>query len=536
MAVALPPARLLTNGGIHTHAGEAATAEALLIVGDRVLAAGTRAELRSHWPGPAEVIDLRGRTVFPGLCDAHLHLEKYARAVGLIDCGTSTRRECLERVRQKALGARRDEWILGHGWNQNDWDGHGTAAELDAVAPDNPTYLTAKSLHAAWANRRALQLAGVEARSTDPPGGAILRQADGAPSGILLEAAMSLVAERIPEPTAQSVAEEIRQAQPRLWQAGITAIHDFDGPRCLRALQLLRAQEGLGLRVLKSIPVEYLEQALALGLQSGFGDEWIRIGHVKVFADGALGPRTAAMLQPYDGEPDNLGMLLVDREGVLETGMAAARGGLPLAIHAIGDRANHEVLEGLASLRRYEVSQGIPPLRHRIEHVQVLHPDDVPRLARLGLVASMQPIHATSDMVMAERYWGGRNRFAYAWRSQLQQGALLAFGSDAPVESPNPFLGLHAAVTRRRSDGSPGPNGWIPEERLRLEEALRAFTEGPAIVAGVADRIGRLDPGCLADLIVLEQDPYKTPPHELASLRPSATMVSGRWVHPEDEP
>jgi predicted amidohydrolase YtcJ len=279
-----------------------------------------------------------------------------------------------------------------------------------------------------------------------------------------------------------------------------------------------------------------LDQAAALGLRSGFGDDWLRLGHVKIFADGALGPRTAAMLQPYAGEPGNTGISLIDREGILEAGIRAAHSGLPLAIHAIGDRANHEVLEGLAALRAHEREHALPPLRHRIEHLQLLHPDDMARPAELGLVVSMQPIHATSDMPMADRYWGERRRTAYAWRSQIERGALAAFGSDAPVESPNPFLGLHAAVTRCRADGSPGPTGWVPEERIPLGAALQGFTEGPAEVAGMAGRLGTLEPGSFADLIVLETDLYRLPPAELASVEPLATMVAGRWVYPDGEP
>ena len=535
MPASLPPAQLLTRGRIHLHADDRSTVDAILIVEGRVLAAGREADLRSLWSGRQQVTDLEGRSVFPGLCDAHLHLEKYARTVGMIDCETPTRRDCLERVRRRALTAEPGDWILGHGWNQNTWGGHGSAVDLDRAAPNHPAYLTAKSLHAAWVNHAALQLAAIDSATPDPHGGLIVRGDGGDPTGILLEAAMALVADRIPEATAMTAAEQIRQAQTALWRVGITAVHDFDGARCLQALQILHSQAALQLHELKSIPVELLEQDVALGLQSGFGDDWIRIGHIKIFADGALGPRTAAMLRAYDGEPENLGMLLIDREGILEAGIAASRSGLPLAIHAIGDRANHEVIEGLASLRRYERGHGLPELRHRIEHVQLLHPEDVPRLAELGLVASMQPIHATSDMSMAERYWGERNRFAYAWRSQRKHGARLAFGSDAPVESPNPFLGLHAAVTRRRPDGSPSPDGWIPEERLPLEDALRGFTSGPAEVAGLETRIGRLDPGYAADLIILDQDLYETSFEDLASLLPSGTMVSGKWVFLGDE-
>ena len=529
-------ATLLRNGVIHPRAGSSASTEALLILGDRVLDFGHGDDLAAAWTGELQSIDLQGRAVLPGLCDAHLHLGKYARTVAQVDCETATRDECLRRVAARAARTRPGEWVLGHGWNQNDWGGHGTATELDSVAPENPVYLTAKSLHAAWVNRRALQAGLIETATPDPPGGAIVRDGRGAPTGILLESAVSLVADRIPASAPEEIAQEIAGAQAGLWRFGITAVHDFDGPSCLRALQILHAQGSLWLHVLKSIPIEFLDQAAALGLQSGFGDDWLRLGHVKIFADGALGPRTAAMLHPYAGESGNSGMSLIDREGILEAGIRAAHSGWPLAVHAIGDRANHEVIEGLAALRQHERRHALPPLRHRIEHLQLLHPDDLARPSELGLVASMQPIHATSDMPMADRYWGERSRYAYAWRSLLEHGALPAFGSDAPVESPNPFLGLHAAVTRRRADGSPGPEGWYPEERIPLEAALLGFTEGPAQVAGMADRLGRLESGCYADLIVLEEDPYRLAPADLASIQPRATMVAGRWVYPDGEP
>jgi predicted amidohydrolase YtcJ len=311
---------------------------------------------------------------------------------------------------------------------------------------------------------------------------------------------------------------------------GLTAVHDFDRRTCFMALQQLHAAGELRLRVVKGIPMEDLPHAVALGLRSGFGDFTLRIGHLKIFMDGALGPRTAAMFEPYAQESQNRGILNMDAEQLFEIGCQAAESGLGLAVHAIGDRANHEVLNALEHLRTYERQHGLPALRHRIEHVQVLHSDDAGRLASLDVTASMQPIHATSDMEMAKRYWGARTALAYAWRTQLQHGARLAFGSDAPVESPNPFLGLHAAVTRCRADGAPGPQGWHPEQRLTLQEAWQAFTLGPAYLAGTEASQGRLAPGYLADLIVLEQDPFSIPPADLAALQPNATMIGGEWV------
>jgi hypothetical protein len=248
---------------------------------------------------------------------------------------------------------------------------------------------------------------------------------------------------------------------------------------------------------------------------------------VKAFADGALGPRTAAMLQPYMGEPDNQGMLLLDAEELYERGRLAVENGLSLAVHAIGDRANHEVLDAYAQLKKLGAGKN---LRHRIEHVQLIHPGDARRLAELGIIASMQPIHAPSDMLMADRYWGERAAFSYAWRTQLEQGAVLAFGSDAPVESPNPFWGLHAAVTRRRRDGTPGPDGWYPTQRLTVSEALQGFTSGAAYAAGLEDRLGKLAPGFLADLILLDTDPFNCQPDRLPDIQVLATMIGGEWV------
>lgn len=520
---------ILKNARIYTLNDEQPVARALLIQGDRIRAVGDEVD----WNPPMDttVIDLEGHTVLPGLTDAHLHLEHYALSLQKVDCETPTKAKCLRRVAERARTLPPDAWVLGHGWNQNDWpEGFGTARELDAVTGDRPAYLTAKSLHAAWVNSAALRLAGIDRHTPDPPNGAISRDAHGEPTGILLEDAMRLVSERIPHPSTAQIAQAIDEAQDALFRLGVTGVHDFDRRRCFLALQQLHREGRLRLRVVKNIPVELLDHAVALGLSHGFGDDRLRIGGVKAFADGALGPRTAAMLAPYEGEPDNRGMLMLDGEDVFEIGQRAAQAGLPLTVHAIGDRANHEVLEGYAQLRRYEREQGLPTLRHRIEHVQVLHPNDVERLAALGVVASMQPIHATSDMLMADRHWGDRTRWAYAWRTQLDAGAVLAFGSDAPVESPNPFWGLHAAVTRRRADGSPGPDGWHPEQRLSLAEALRAYTLGAAYAAGLEDRLGRLAPGYLADLVVLDADPLHLPPDALRDLHPVATMVGGEWV------
>lgn len=492
----------------------------------RILACGNDDQITSEFEGSGELLNLKGQTVIPGLIDAHIHLKNYALSLRKINCELPTKAECLRQVADRARTTPPGEWILGHGWNQNDWvDGFGTATDLDVIAPHNPVYLTAKSLHSSWANSAALKIARIDNTTSDPPDGAIQRDEHGLPTGILLEGAAELVNSIIPVPSPSDLRASILNAQNELLRMGVTSVHDFDQRDSFVALGSLNSDGELQLRVVKSIPLELLPEAVALGLQSGFGDDHLRIGSVKMFSDGALGPHTAAMVQPYDNDPENHGMLLMDAEDIYEQGLPAVSNGLSLAIHAIGDRANHEVLNALERLRKLE-SQ----LRHRIEHVQILHPMDTHRLAELGIIASMQPIHATSDMYMADQYWGERSAFGYGLRTQLKHGARMAFGSDAPVESPNPFWGIHAAVTRRRADGSPGPEGWYPDERLSIQEALSGYTIRAAYAAGLEDRQGRLSPGYLADLVVLDTDIMNCDLAEIRDIQPVATMVDGHWA------
>lgn len=520
---------ILHNGQIWTDAHAPAPVDGIAVQNSAVLATGPLQELIDLLPTPVEQIDLEGRTVIPGLIDAHVHLEQYARRLSQLDCSSDTLEECLELVRGAAAIAERSEWILGHAWDQNIWGQYGAAEDLDRVASSNPVYLTAKSMHAAWTNSLGLRKASINAQTPDPPGGEIVRDRAGNPTGILFENAMQLISDHIPEPDWQTTSLEIQQAQGVLWSQGITGLHDFDGKRCLRALQVLHENGDLGLRILKTIPVALLPHAAALGLQSGFGNDWIRIGHVKAFADGALGPRTAAMLAAYEGEPENVGISLLDKEEVLEIGIQAVQAGLPIAIHAIGDRANHDVLDAIEALRNFEREQDLPHLRHRVEHLQLLHEDDLARPGKLGIVASMQPIHATADMLIADKYWGTRVQSAYAWKAILEGGSTLAFGSDAPVEDPNPFLGLHAAVTRRRIDGTPNEDGWTPEQKIELRTALAAYTLGASLAAGTEKRQGHLNSGAHADLIVLDRDLFESQPEEIASIRPVGTLVGGSW-------
>jgi predicted amidohydrolase YtcJ len=382
--------------------------------------------------------------------------------------------------------------------------------------------LKAKSGHALWVNSRAIELAGIAASTPDPAGGQIARDARGQPTGILLEDAMDLIARVQPVLTVEQLAEMMRAAFPLAHRAGLTGVHCFDGSEALAAYQMLRQRGELGLRVVKSIPRDKLSHALELGLHSGFGDDWLKIGPIKMFADGALGPRTASMLEPFESS-DSVGIVTLIETEMAEDVRRANAAGLSCAIHAIGDRACRTVLDVYEKV-------GVRSLRNRIEHVQLLHPQDYDRLGKLSVVASMQPIHATSDMLMADRFWGKRCAGAYAWRAQLDAGVVLAFGSDCPVEKVDPLLGIHAAVTRRRADGSPGPDGWYPEQRLTVEEAVRAFTWGAAYAAGMEDRLGSIAAGKLADFTVLDCDIFEIEPMEITNACVDATIIGGRFM------
>jgi hypothetical protein len=347
------------------------------------------------------------------------------------------------------------------------------------------------------------------------------------PSGIVLENAMRLVQAAIPKPTAVELAQMMRDAQSAAHRLGLTGIQDFDNSLALQAFQELEARGELALRVVKGIPHENLSEAISLGLRSGFGGERLTLGPLKMFADGALGPQTAAMLAPYEGTWAT-GIPTLTEDELYEDIAKANAAGISCAVHAIGDAACHVVLNAFQRVREEQV--GAARLRNRIEHVQLLHPDDVGRLARWGIIASMQPLHATSDMLIAERYWGARCTGAYAWKSLLLAGTALAFGSDCPVEVADPLAGIHAAVTRRRADGSPGQDGWRPEQRLTVEQAVHCYTRGAAFAAGREADLGSIAPGKLADFTVLDRDIFAIPPHEIHGAAACATVVGGRLV------
>jgi len=523
---------LLLNGRVHTMDRQMPFAQAVAVRGGRILAVGEDTQIRALVGADAEVVDLGGRTVVPGFTDAHIHLVSYGLNLTQVQLdGLPSLAEAVARVAERAGKMRPGEWIRGWGWNRNLWPGSPFPSrhDLDRVTAQNPVYLLSKDGHAAWANSLALQLAGITAETADPPGAQIERDAQtGEPTGLLKErAAMDMIERAAGEVGLTEKMEAVRAASQQLHRLGVVGVHSPEGPDDFAAVQAVWQRGELDLRVNMMVPDGHLQDALRLGLRAGFGDEFLRLCAVKAFADGSLGTRSADMFDPYIGEPGNRGIEVTSSERLERMVATCTANGWNVAIHAIGDRANARALDALEE-HWYEWSRR--GLRPRIEHVQLLSPQDLPRLGTMGVIASMQPIHATSDMVMAERHWGTRCSGAYAWRSLLESGAVLAFGSDAPVETPDVLRGIFAAATRQREDGTPSA-GWYSEQCLTVPEAVYAYTLGAAYASGEERLKGSLSPGKQADVVVLSQDIFDLPPQELLNTRVEATLVCGEIVY-----
>jgi len=496
------------------------------------IALGSNEDILNLTATSKQLTDLQGKTIWPGLTDAHVHLKLLADSMTIVNCETNSIEECLARVKSTSNRLPQSSWLRGHGWNHNQWkNGYGTAKILDSVTNDRPAYLTAKSLHAAWANSEALKLVGIDSQTPDPHDGIIQKDINGDPTGILLESgAMSLVESIIPKPTQTEIIANIKSVIPDLWKMGLIGLHDFDSFDCWKALQYLYQNHDLSFRIRKNIPFDHLDTFIQAGLRTDFGDDWLNIGSLKLFADGALGPQTAAMKTPFVGGK-NTGKLLLTENEIFDIGKKAVGHGLALSIHAIGDRANEIVLNAFSRLRTYEKENDLPHLQHRIEHVQIINSKDLARMKALGIVASVQPVHAPSDKEMADKYLGTRAKNAYAYQAMIEGGVTIVCGSDAPVESVNPFYGLHAAVTRRSLDGSPGLKGWHSEQRISLDQALLCFSHNPAKISSRGKRLGKIDPGYKADFLVLDQDPQKIDPFDIAKVQPGATFIEGECVY-----
>jgi predicted amidohydrolase YtcJ len=504
------PLVILENGVVRTLDPSLPVARALAIAGG--LIAGGVGVHEQALASP-ETVDLGGRSVVPGFNDAHVHFPTWALAQRQVRLeGTRTIEEALDRVRAAAAAAEPDRWLRGLGWRSGDWSPavEPTRQALDAVTGDLPTALMARDYHSLWLNSAALACANGDLRA---PGGVVELDEQGEPTGGLREESAWHFRDTVVETTDEEFLDAMRAGMRLASARGVTAVHDKDGwLGSLRLWQRLREQGALTLRVWQSLPHERVHQLRELDIHSGFGDEWLRIGYLKAFMDGTLGSQTALML-------DGSGVEITSREELEEAIRLGAEAGLPLAVHAIGDRANRNALDAFEATRGLWQPLG---LRQRIEHAQCVAPDDLPRFAALGVATSVQFSHAPSDRDLAERFWADRLDGTYAFRSLLDSGAVVANGSDAPIEELDPLHGIRCGVRRTLDERE----GWRPEQAVTVQEALEATCLAPAWLAGDERRRGRLLPGFAADLVVLDRDPAEDLDAQVV-----ATMAGGRWVH-----
>lgn len=509
---------VFVGGDIYTMDAENARATAVAIRGQHIIAVGSDETIARHVGKGTRIVDLQGRTLTPGLSDAHCHLYglgKSLESVNLRDVKSADAAAQLVFEASKSLEP--GEWATGRGWDQNLWEGQNfpNKATLDAVLPKRPVALRRVDGHALWANSAALALAGVDSTTTDPAGGTIERDAKGNPTGVFIDNAMSLVERKLPKPSDTVIKRRILAAAKVATSVGITSVHEMGISDSVVSVYRGLASEGrLPLRVYALLAGD-ADVVASLHTRvpevDRDGTQFFVLRAIKLFADGALGSRGAAMLAPYSDDPENSGLWITSPEELNASAVAVANAGWQLGVHAIGDAANRAVLDA------FEAANSAVPdteLRFRVEHAQILAAEDIPRFAKLGVIASMQPTHATSDMPWAEKRIGAeRIAGAYVWRSILDSGAHLAAGSDFPVERVAPLLGVYAAVTRQDADGTPA-GGWLPEQRMTLEEAIRAFTAEAAYAAFVEDYRGILKPGFVADLTVFDR-----------KLQPDATLL-----------
>ncbi len=511
--------------------------QALLIEDGKVLATGSHAAMVAK-AGKAKVMDGEGRVLLPGLIDAHGHVMGLGEMRMQVDlAGTTSLEVAQAALRTYAAAHASDPWLLGRGWNQVIWNlgRFPTAAELDAVVSDRPAWLERVDGHAGWANSAAIKLAGISKDTKDPVGGRIERDANGSPSGVFVDGAMELITRKIPTSTPAQKAAALDLALKEMASLGMTGVGDAGIDYGTYKLYRRYADEGkLSTRIYAMIggTDADFDTISKDGLLKNYGNDFLMVRSVKLYADGALGSRGAALLAPYSDDPHNKGLLFSTPAQLTAMIDKAFAHGYQVGVHAIGDGGNREVLDAFeAAYKKYPQARSY---RNRIEHAQVVSLQDIPRFKSLDIIASMQPTHATSDMNMAEdRVGPERIKGAYAWQRYLHQGTRIAGGSDFPVESANPFLGLHAAVTRQDLEGHP-PGGWYPDQAMSVAEALRAFTLDAAYAEHAEARIGSLEPGKWADFIFVDQDIFSVEPLKIGRTKVLETWVGGKRVYQAD--
>lgn len=527
-----PPTLVLINGIIYTADSANPRAEAVAITGELISAVGTSDDIRKLAGPQTETIDLKGAFVVPGFNDAHIHLAGGGQAKLAIDFeGAKTLAEFQKRIRARLKDTKPGDWLTGRGWDHTLWPSKRfpTRQNLDAVSADRPMFFTRVDGHVAVANTLALQLAGIKEDTPDPPGGAIERDQNGVATGLLKESATALVARKVPPLTPEQRRQGIELALAEAARFGITSIQDNSSWQDFWVYDQIKKDGKLTVRITEwlpfTAPVNQLEDMRRRG---GTSDPWLRTGALKGVADGTLGSRTAAMLAPFSDDPSTQGIFRIEPARLKQLVVERDKAGFQIAIHAIGDAANRAALDAFAAA---QAANGKRDSRHKIEHAQVVAPEDFPRFAELGVIASMQPVHESSDMRWAEQRLGSeRSKGAYAWNTFLQYKVRLAFGTDYAVEPMNPMRGLYACVTRELPEGGP-IGGWQLQEKISMDDCIYAYTAGSAYAEFMEGKKGQIIPGQFADLVVLSADVTKILPPQILSTEVLRTIVAGHTVY-----
>jgi predicted amidohydrolase YtcJ len=529
------PADLIVTGArIYTVDDSRPTAEAIAVRDGRVLFVGSARGANAFRGAKTQVVDATGRTIIPGMTDAHGHFLGLGQALRSVDLvGTASYDSVIARVVAKAKQMPAGAWIIGHGWDQNDWGDtrFPTHDALSRAVPNNPVLLERVDGHAYLVNAKAMQLASITKATQDPSGGRLERDSTGTPTGVFVDNAQALIDRIVPAATPQEMRARALAAIEEMHRWGLTGVHDPGEPRAAIDLLESLAKEGkLDLRtyIMVGDDSAALSYYFARGPQSALYDGRIWIRAVKLYADGALGSRGAALLEPYSDDPNNRGLLVSTPEHLESVAERALHAGFQVCVHAIGDRGNRVVLDAFE-----QALKAVPVADHRfrIEHAQVVNYDDIPRFAQLDVIPSMQAVHQTSDMYWAGARLGpGREMGAYAWRSLLNTGVIIPNGSDFPVEGVNPLRSFHAAISRQDERGWP-PGGWHPEQRMTREEALESMTIWPAFASFMEKDAGSLTAGKYADFVILDRDIMTVAPDEILGTSVVSTWVAGKAVY-----